>query len=405
MKNIRCVTLLLVAVLFSAKGLADSEVYSQRGYSYYREYYILTKYQHLIKKQKDGFIINGEKGAVRILDGSYQIERFYPQLGYFVFVTYFEESSSYEVVDSKDGMVLPLYDNEYEPLISPDGKYLVNKRIYRTKDLEIEKFLEEKQSPLYWIDSKTLLLYEGSKDFTLRYDQNKKEWLLTETIEKFPYRKEDDFEKEIKQSYLKLDEIFSDKNLALKAVKEYGDAIHFIPKKFHDDDLVRIAVLSNGSNLEYASPKLKNDKELVLAAIKNHNSNEGANSISEKMRDDYDVVRALVDDNVFEYESISNRMKCKTDIISIVLKKCRDGIMYDGASLWCERIFVETAAIDDFGNAFLDALEKCPDCLDEISDGTLGSIFISLPPKLLKDKKFLSKVHKIKRLEDYLILP
>lgn len=61
----------------------------------------------------------------------------------------------------------------------------------------------------------------------------------------------------------------NDKELVMATVRKQVRATKHIPARFHDDkEVMMAAVAVDGSNLSYASKRLKDDKELVLAAVK-----------------------------------------------------------------------------------------------------------------------------------------
>ena len=65
------------------------------------------------------------------------------------------------------------------------------------------------------------------------------------------------------------DEIKSDRDVVLAAVKQYGYALEYTCDALKNDkELVLFAVTQDGSAIRHASEILKNDKEVVLAALK-----------------------------------------------------------------------------------------------------------------------------------------
>ena len=67
------------------------------------------------------------------------------------------------------------------------------------------------------------------------------------------------------------DKLKDDKEVVIEAIKRNGLALEFASDRLKDDkDIVIEAVKNNGFALEFASDRLKNDKEIVFNAVKNN---------------------------------------------------------------------------------------------------------------------------------------
>lgn len=72
------------------------------------------------------------------------------------------------------------------------------------------------------------------------------------------------------------EELRNDKDVVLAAVSNYGYALEYASKELcADKEVVLAAVRDNGYALEYASKELRADKDVVLAAVNNHNPLQG----------------------------------------------------------------------------------------------------------------------------------
>lgn len=63
----------------------------------------------------------------------------------------------------------------------------------------------------------------------------------------------------------------NDKEIVMAAVKNYGHALKFASSSLRDDKDVVLAALSNdGSSIQYASDSLQHDKDVIKASFKNN---------------------------------------------------------------------------------------------------------------------------------------
>ena len=79
---------------------------------------------------------------------------------------------------------------------------------------------------------------------------------------------------------------------------------HIVNKFLHRSLVILAAVKSNGYALEYASPELRNNKDVVMTAVQN--DGHALQFASEELRSDIDVVLAAVQrsgDWMLEYTS------------------------------------------------------------------------------------------------------
>jgi predicted glutamine amidotransferase len=88
----------------------------------------------------------------------------------------------------------------------------------------------------------------------------------------------------------------TNKQKAIEIVSYYTDSLEFQIDKFRDDkDVVLAAVKKDGYSLFDASNRLQNDKEIVLAAV--NESGEALQFASDCLKDDEEVVLAAIKNN------------------------------------------------------------------------------------------------------------
>ena len=85
-----------------------------------------------------------------------------------------------------------------------------------------------------------------------------------------------------------------------------------------DKEVILAAVKQNGYALEYADKKLKVDKEVVLAAIKQ--SSYALNDADEKLKADKKFILAAVKQDVSALDYVDDSLKNDPDILAIVNK-------------------------------------------------------------------------------------
>ncbi len=64
------------------------------------------------------------------------------------------------------------------------------------------------------------------------------------------------------------DALLHDKEFIISVVNDVGFALKYVPHFHHDKDVVMSAVSERGSALQYACNELKNDRDVVLSAVK-----------------------------------------------------------------------------------------------------------------------------------------
>ena len=123
-------------------------------------------------------------------------------------------------------------------------------------------------------------------------------------------------------SYLKFasDKLKDDKEIVLAAVANnaleypFKYALEFASEKIKDDrEIVLAAVTKSGSALEFASDKLKDDKEIVLAAVTKYGG--ALEYASTKLKDDREFILAAVTNGGFALQYASDKLKDDKEIV------------------------------------------------------------------------------------------
>ncbi len=135
--------------------------------------------------------------------------------------------------------------------------------------------------------------------------------------------------------------LINEKNIALKAVKEYWKSVNFLNEKMlNDTDVMLAAVKLNGEALKYASKKIQKNQKIVLAAVRQDGfslqyadkSLQGNKNcviaavtqnawvlqrVNDKFKKDRDVIFAALKQNVYTYDFIDESLKKDADILSL----------------------------------------------------------------------------------------
>ncbi len=106
------------------------------------------------------------------------------------------------------------------------------------------------------------------------------------------------------------DELKSDREVVLTAVKRTGWNFTFADPKFFDDKEIALVAVKNGSGVSSLSDNLKNDDEIALIALKN--SVFEMKNLPLKHKDNKDLIMSL---KVFCLDAVSDRLKSDRDVV------------------------------------------------------------------------------------------
>jgi Domain of unknown function (DUF4116) len=151
-----------------------------------------------------------------------------------------------------------------------------------------------------------------------------------------------------KINYMNADEVdfseiplnfISDHDVMMAAVLRDGSLLEFASRMLRNDrDLVCAAVRHDGMALEFAGAELKNDREVVWAAVTGDTASEelfgnmwcALQFASPALRDDSDLVLAAVRNNGSALEVASNRLQDNRDVVMAAVRQ--DGLALEFAS-------------------------------------------------------------------------
>ena len=107
-----------------------------------------------------------------------------------------------------------------------------------------------------------------------------------------------------------------EKQILLKAIKADPYIIESASESMCDDmDVMMEVVRSCGYLLKKASPELRNIKKLVIQAVKNSTRYGALQWASDTLKDDKEVVLAAIEHYAYEIMHASDRLKLDRDII------------------------------------------------------------------------------------------
>ena len=114
--------------------------------------------------------------------------------------------------------------------------------------------------------------------------------------------------------YFASERLRDDKDVVMAAVQQNGMALYFASERLRDDkDVVMAAVHQIGTALYFASDELRNDKDVVLKAVQQNGMT--LRYASERLRGDKDVVMAAV--HQYEWALIYASKELRDDFASL----------------------------------------------------------------------------------------
>ena len=143
--------------------------------------------------------------------------------------------------------------------------------------------------------------------------------------------------------------IKNDKNIVLAVMKKNGFLLEYTSDELKNDREVVIAAISNsnGQALKYASEQLKNDREVIFTALKY--SSDLLKHASDEIKNDREIIIAALQKNASEYRSecvlkyVSDDFKNDCEIVKIAIKNSDYALRYASDKLKNDREFVMTA--------------------------------------------------------------
>jgi len=126
-------------------------------------------------------------------------------------------------------------------------------------------------------------------------------------------------------------ELKQNKEIILTAISHPEEPISllYVDDKFRDNrDVVIVAVKRDGENLKRASNRLKRDREIVLTAMKDSKEPASLEIVIEEFKDDKEIVIAAVKRNGHDLKWASNRLRLDREVVLSATKYSKSTIMY-----------------------------------------------------------------------------
>ena len=151
--------------------------------------------------------------------------------------------------------------------------------------------------------------------------------------------------------------LLSDKDFIIEIIyKIGGKLLKYASQELKADrEIVLAAIKNHGCSLEYASEELKTDREVVLAAIKNNG--ESLKYASEELKTDRELVLAAVKNKGWSLVYASQELKADREIVLAAVKKYGESLKYASQKLKSDREIV-LAAVKNHGQSLVYASEK-----------------------------------------------
>ena len=118
-----------------------------------------------------------------------------------------------------------------------------------------------------------------------------------------------------------LDEMIHDKKLVIEVIQEHGysELGSSVPEELrNDEDVVRAAIENHGAHLAWASSELCDKREIVLAAVKNFGF--ALEFASPRLRDDTEIVRIAIRSPFFILEFASERLRGNRELVLFAIQ-------------------------------------------------------------------------------------
>ncbi|MCX6987963.1 MAG: DUF4116 domain-containing protein [Chlamydiae bacterium] len=150
---------------------------------------------------------------------------------------------------------------------------------------------------------------------------------------------------------------FDDKNLILRAIREEGlAALDLVsPRLRTDKDVVLAAVTQKGSDLAFTSASLKADKEVVLAAVRQDGS--ALRFAFTGLQADKEVVLAAVRQSGDALPFACQELQADTEVVLAARQGYGQAVLTEDRSLWLDRNAV-FLSIDQLQKSYLGKLAK-----------------------------------------------
>lgn len=147
----------------------------------------------------------------------------------------------------------------------------------------------------------------------------------------------------------------NDRDIVKAAVSRHGMSIQFVNEKMKaDKDIVLAAVQSNGESIRFVSNVLKRDKEIVMAAVQSRS--RSIRLVNDELKKDKEIVLFAIQDDGNNFQYVSNELKKDKEVVLAAIESTSNAIEYIDDSLWRDKEVV-LVAIGSTSNA-IDYMDK-----------------------------------------------
>lgn len=206
------------------------------------------------------------------------------------------------------------------------------------------------------------------------------------------------------------DKLKSDKNFLAEILKIDGRVLEFLSEEFRDnEELANIAVSNRASAIKFVNNKLKNDSEIIQNALDKGLQNDATvlEFLPSKLQDSKDIVLKVIELNGFDLEYASNRLKSDKDCIKVACKNNPYSLTYSNEKMKSDLNFFfelldftkDTNILKYFSDKIKDNESALLECAKydglHYTKGEAGAIIEFASDRLKKSKEFMLKFIKI----------
>lgn len=166
----------------------------------------------------------------------------------------------------------------------------------------------------------------------------------------------------------------SNKDEVLQAIPSmYYMDIRKINEELKDDsDVMYAAVKRNPNAFEFASPRLRDDKKLAIMAVSGKGMGFLLRFVSQRLRDDYQVVMAAIRGDGFALEYASEKLKDNDDVVKTALEYNGRTLKYASERIKSDKNMVLLAVSGGYDNGY--GLEYASEELKKDKDVVIAAV-------------------------------
>lgn len=206
------------------------------------------------------------------------------------------------------------------------------------------------------------------------------------------------------------DKLKLDKNFIAEVLELDGRVIEFISQELRDiKELAIISVSNRASAIKFLNEKLKNDSEIIQNALDKglHNDARVLKFLPSKFQDSKDIVLKILELNGFDLEYASNRLKNDKDCIKVACKNNAYSLNYCNEKIKSDLNFFfelleftkDTFILEYFSDKIKDNESALLECAKydgmNYTTGKAGGIIKFASDRLKNSKEFMLKFIKI----------